>query len=46
MADAISGTEAIRGWDDHVIGIDALCKRLNTDKAKGLRDADCKGLLT
>jgi len=25
MQDAVSGTEAIRQWDDHRIGIDALC---------------------
>jgi hypothetical protein len=31
MGDAISGTEAIRTWDDHRIGKDALAKRFNTD---------------
>ena len=36
MADAVSGTEAIRTWDDHTIGPDALAKRFNTDKLNGL----------
>jgi len=39
MSEALKKTEALRNWDDHRIGIDALCKRLNTDKEKGLTDA-------
>ena len=30
MGDAVKGTEAIRTWDDHKIGPDALAKRFNT----------------
>jgi hypothetical protein len=36
MQDAVSGTEAIRTWDEHMIGAQALCDRLGTDKDKGL----------
>ena len=36
MQAAISGTEAIRGWDDHVIGIPKLCDRLKTHATNGL----------
>jgi len=36
MKDAVSGTEAIRTWDDHMIGPDKICERLGTDKIKGL----------
>jgi len=36
MAAAVSGTEAIRTWDDHRIGIEALCARLGTNKDTGL----------
>lgn len=39
MNEALKKTEALRLWDDHRIGVDALCKRLNTDKEKGLTDA-------
>ena len=42
MAAAVSGTEAIRTWDDHRIGIDALAKRFNTDKVNGLTEAAAK----
>jgi hypothetical protein len=31
MSSAISGTEAIRTWDDHRIGIQGLATRLETD---------------
>ena len=37
MQDAVSGTEAIRSWDDHRIGIDELCKRFRTNKDTGLQ---------
>jgi len=36
MQDAVSGTEAIRTWDEHMIGPDQLAQRLETDKEKGL----------
>ena len=36
MQDAVSGTEAIRTWDEHRIGVDALAQRLGTDKVNGL----------
>jgi len=35
MSDAVKGTEAIRQWDDHKIGSDALAKRFGTNKATG-----------
>mmetsp|Transcript_27962 Transcript_27962/g.42274 ORF Transcript_27962/g.42274 Transcript_27962/m.42274 type:complete len:1185 (+) Transcript_27962:2-3556(+) len=38
MKDAVSGTEAIRTWDDHRIGIDKLCERFFTEKATGLSE--------
>ena len=31
MGDAVKGTEAIRTWDDHKIGPEALAKRFGTD---------------
>jgi len=44
MNSAISGTEAIRTWDDHKIGIDKLAERFNTNKVTGLSSsaADAK----
>jgi len=36
MQDAVSGTEAIRTWDEHMIGVDELAKRLGTNKDNGL----------
>jgi sodium/potassium-transporting ATPase subunit alpha len=42
MGDAISGTEAIRTWDDHRIGKDALAKKFNTNADKGLTEAEAK----
>ena len=36
MGDAVRGTEAIRTWDDHKIGPEALAQRLDTDVAAGL----------
>lgn len=44
MKDAISGTEAIRTWDEHMIGIDKLAGRLETNKETGLTNeqADAK----
>jgi hypothetical protein len=42
MADAVSGTEAIRTWDDHRIGPDALAKRFGTSKENGLTSAQAK----
>lgn len=32
----MSGTEAIRTWDEHMIGPAALCQRLGTDMQAGL----------
>lgn len=42
MADAVSGTEAIRSWDDHRIGIPALAKRFGTNTESGLTGAEAK----
>jgi len=39
MQDAVSGTEAIRTWDDHRIGTEALCRKFNTNKDTGLTTA-------
>lgn len=36
MQDAVTGTEAIRTWDDHRIGIPALAARFSTDIKTGL----------
>jgi hypothetical protein len=42
MQAAVSGTEAIRTWDDHRIGIDELCKRFRTNKLTGLTSESAK----
>jgi hypothetical protein len=42
MQAAVSGTEAIRTWDDHRIGIDELCKRFRTNKVTGLTSESAK----
>jgi len=39
MASAVSGTEAIRTWDDHRIGVEALAKKFDTDINSGLTTA-------
>jgi sodium/potassium-transporting ATPase subunit alpha len=36
MQDAVSGTEAIRTWDEHMIGPQALADRLGTNRDNGL----------
>lgn len=36
MSAAISGTEAIRHWDEHKCGTAELCKRFETNKDNGL----------
>ena len=36
MSAAISGTEAIRNWDEHKCGTAELCKRFETSKDTGL----------
>jgi hypothetical protein len=38
MNDAVSGTEAIRTWDEHRIGIQNLCEKYGTNIATGLTD--------
>jgi sodium/potassium-transporting ATPase subunit alpha len=45
MAAAVSGTEAIRTWDDHLIGIPALAAKFGTDAVKGLTDDQAKAKL-
>lgn len=40
MQSAISGTEAIREWDDHKIGKEALAKKFGTDIVNGLTTAE------
>ena len=39
MAAAVSGTEAIRTWDDHRIGVQALADKFKTNKDTGLTEA-------
>ena len=39
MNDAVSGTEAIRTWDDHMIGTEKLSSKLDTDAYQGLTSA-------
>jgi sodium/potassium-transporting ATPase subunit alpha len=39
MQDAVSGTEAIRTWDDHRIGTEALAKKFSSNKDTGLTAA-------
>lgn len=36
MSNAVSGTEAIRTWDEHRIGIIKLCEKYTTDPVSGL----------
>ena len=42
MAAAVSGTEAIRTWDDHRIGVQALADKFKTNKDTGLTEAQAK----
>jgi sodium/potassium-transporting ATPase subunit alpha len=42
MSDAVKGTEAIRQWDDHKIGIDALATRFGTNKDTGFTSEQAK----
>jgi len=42
MAAAVSGTEAIRTWDEHRIGIEALLARLGTNRERGLSLEECE----
>jgi len=42
MGDAVKGTEAIRTWDEHKIGPQALAERLGTDVTRGLSDEASK----
>ena len=42
MSAAVSGTEAIRTWDDHRIGTEALAARFSTDTKVGLTLAQAK----
>jgi sodium/potassium-transporting ATPase subunit alpha len=42
MSDAVSGTEAIRTWDDHMIGTEKLAEKLNTDSTLGLTEGKAK----
>jgi sodium/potassium-transporting ATPase subunit alpha len=42
MGDAVKGTEAIRTWDEHKIGPQALAERLGTDVTRGLSDEGSK----
>merc|ERR1719329_59136 len=42
MGDAVKGTEAIRTWDEHKIGPQALVERLATDVTRGLSDEAAK----
>jgi hypothetical protein len=39
MNDAVSGTEAIRTWDEHKIGPEALAAKLETNLTNGLTQA-------
>ncbi len=42
MNDAVSGTEAIRQWNDHRIGIDKLAEKYFTNKDSGLSEGAAK----
>jgi len=42
MASAVSGTEAIRSWTDHVIGTAALADKFKTNITTGLTSAEAK----
>jgi len=44
MNSAISGTEAIRTWDDHRIGVQALAERFKTNTVKGLSNPEAAEL--
>jgi len=45
MNDAISGTEAIRTWDDHRIGTAKLAEKFKTNIQTGLNEAQAKEAL-
>lgn len=38
MSNAVSGTEAIRTWDEHKIGLLALQEKYKTNISTGLND--------
>mmetsp|Transcript_13634 Transcript_13634/g.23214 ORF Transcript_13634/g.23214 Transcript_13634/m.23214 type:complete len:296 (-) Transcript_13634:1423-2310(-) len=38
MDEAVSGTEAIRGWTFHMVGVERLCEDLETDVKEGLSE--------
>jgi magnesium-transporting ATPase (P-type) len=42
MSDAVSGTEAIRTWDDHMIGTEKLAGKFDTDAYQGLTSGKAK----
>jgi hypothetical protein len=42
MSDAVSGTEAIRTWDDHMIGTEKLAMKFDTDAYQGLTSGKAK----
>jgi len=44
MQDAVSGTEAIRTWKDHRIGIPALATQMKTDIKVGLTSEQAKAI--
>lgn len=42
MSDAVSGTEAIRNWDDHMIGKEKLSEKFDTNVEEGLTEGKAK----
>ena len=40
MSEAVSGTEAIRTWNDHRIGIEKLAEKLFTNKDNGMDEGE------
>ena len=42
MSDAVSGTEAIRTWDDHMITTEKLAEKFDTDALQGLSSGKAK----
>jgi sodium/potassium-transporting ATPase subunit alpha len=42
MSEAVSGTEAIRQWQDHKIGTEKLAEKFETNPLEGLTSAKAK----
>lgn len=42
MSEAVSGTEAIRQWNDHRIGTEKLAEKYDTNQVSGLTESRAK----